>query len=143
MIGIWLVIAALLTLAAAMTGDFTLIALALAALAGAGTAAFTAMGALWQVAVVGATAAVLGPILHRFLRPLLRGPNYGVSGSGAEVGLRTTVVRSGDKLGVRIKHDFFPARTEGNTPLSEGEHVTVLRFEGITAIVEPAPASTD
>ena len=143
MTGIWLVIAALLTLAAAMTGDFTLVALALAALAGAGTAAFTGIDALWQVAVVGIAAGILGPLLNRFLRPLLRGPNYGVAGSGAEAGLRTTVVHSGEKTGVRIKHDFFPARTEDATPLAEGDRVTVLRFEGITAIVEPVAASTD
>jgi membrane protein implicated in regulation of membrane protease activity len=142
MTGIWLVIAALLVLAAAMTGDFTLAALALAALAGAGTAAFTDIGALWQVAVVGVAAGILGPLLNRFLRPLLRGPDYGVAGSGAEAGLRTTVVRSGDRIGVRIKHDFFPARREDDQPLAEGDPVTVLRFEGITAIVEPA-ASTD
>ena len=143
MTGLWLVIAALLTLAAAVTGDFTLIALTLAALTGAAAAAFTSLDPLWQAAVVGIAAAILGPLLHRFLRPLLRGPDYGVAGSGAEAGIQTTVVSSGQQLGVRIKHDFFPARTEADRPLTEGDRVTVLRFEGITAIVEPAAASTD
>ncbi len=47
-------------------------------------------------------------------------------------------------LGVRILGDMYPARPEQlQQTLNEGEPVRVLRFQGITAVVQPVTGGTD
>lgn len=48
------------------------------------------------------------------------------------------VTRRKDTLGIRVLGDFFPVRRVDGGTVREGDSVWLLRFEGITALVESA-----
>lgn len=132
----WLILALLFVLAEVFAGNFTLLAVALACALGALVAATTDVSPIAQIGIVGAAAAVLGPLLVRGIRPYLRSdPGAGTAGTGAEAGARVTVEHEGGRPGVRYQGDWFPVRDLDDGDLAEGQRAVIERFDGITALV--------
>lgn len=116
-----------------------LLVLALAAVGGM-IASLFGLDLQGQMLSAAAAAVLATPFVILMLRRLTGGRNaqdtdWRVAGQTFEV------VRQGDRLGVRILGDFFPARfTTGGAP-TEGQRVRVERFEGIVALVETVESS--
>lgn len=137
---IWLVLALVFVAAdIALAGGASgvLLVLALAAL-GAMLAAL--LGAEWQGQLLAAAVAgaVATPLVILFLRRVAWR-----SGSSARTDIRVAgrtfeVIRQRERIGIRVHGDFFPARCATGADPEPGDDVRVIRFEGITAVVESA-----
>jgi membrane protein implicated in regulation of membrane protease activity len=134
----WLSAALLLAAAELFGGQFALLALALACLAGAGMAYFTNAGLVGQLFAAAVTSVALMPLVVWHIRRVMRAGRYGVTGEGAERGAEATIIEQAGRLGVKYRGDFLPARLEHEGQLSAGDRVRIVRIEGISAIVEPA-----
>ncbi|TVS13535.1 MAG: hypothetical protein EA417_16295 [Gammaproteobacteria bacterium] len=139
---IWLVLALVFVAAdIALAGGASgvLLVLALAAL-GAMLAAL--LGAEWQGQLL--AAAVAGALATPLVLIGLRRLAWR-SGSSARTDFRVSgrtfeVIRQRERIGIRVQGDFFPARCAAGEYPEPGDNVRVIRFEGITAVVEPAPS---
>lgn len=113
-----------------------LLVLALAALGGM-LASLFGFGLQVQLLSAAAAAVLATPFVIIMLRRLTGGRS--AQDNDWRIANKTfEVVRQGERLGVKVLGDFFPARwTTGGAP-EEGDRVRVERFEGIMALVQPA-----
>lgn len=139
---IWIVAAAALAGAEALSSDLVLIMLAGGAGAGAVAAGF-GLGAPVQIAL----AAVVSVLLLMFVRPtarrhLLPGSGH-VTGSAALVGRHALVTRQVDSTGgrVRLNGSEWSARPFDETQvIPNGTTVQVMQIDGATAVVWNMPS---
>ncbi|WP_299562609.1 NfeD family protein [uncultured Mycolicibacterium sp.] len=139
---IWLVLALGLAGAEALTGDLFLLMLSGGALAAAGTSWLLP----WPIWVDGVVFLVVSVLLLVLVRPALRrrfGPGDGLpdpikelEGKSALVLDRVTVHQGQ----VRLDGEVWTARPLNDHDVYEpGEHVTVVRIDGATAVVVNTP----
>lgn len=137
---LWVLAAILLAIAELIGSQFVLFALGTSCLAGAAVAAWTPWGINAQIVASLIAAAVLTPsfvFAFRQRRKAQRGP----LDEGWESGQQAVLERYAGRVGVRIRGDFFPARTVSGALPEVGSLVTVVRIEGITACVVPVATS--
>lgn len=136
---IWLSLALVFVVAdIALAGGASgvLLVLALAAL-GAMAAALMGVDLTGQLFAAALTGALATPLVIWVLRRVAWR-----SGSEARTDLRVAgrtfeVVQQRERVGIRVQGDFLPARYASGKPAQPGDRVKVLRYEGITAVVEP------
>ncbi len=136
---IWLSLALVFVVAdIALAGGASgvLLVLALAAL-GAMSAALLGVDLTGQLLAAVVTGALATPLVIWVLRRVAWR-----SGSEARTDLRVAgrtfeVVEHRERVGIRVQGDFLPARYASGKPAQPGVRVKVLRYEGITAVVEP------
>lgn len=136
---VWLALGAGLAITELATLDFTLLMLAVGAVAG-GVTALVFPGLLWlqiAVAVVVAVAmlALLRPTLLRRIRSM---PGYRSSidklvGSSGTVMAEVTA-QAGE---VKVSGEVWTARSVDGTPIPAGEQIEVYRVDGATLLVYP------
>lgn len=134
---VWLIVGLVLMMAEVLSGDFVLIMLGIAALAGAGGAALTdnIVVEVAVFAVVSVGLLVLGrPALKR---RFLGGPGVRTN-TDALIGAHAVVLSTVDTVNGRIKlaGDVWSARSlsEGHS-IEPGTTVTVVEIAGATAVV--------
>lgn len=134
---IWLVVALGLAGAEALTGDFFLLMLSGGALAAAGTS--LAINELWVDGIVFAVVSILLLVL---VRPALR--RRFAAGTGLPEPAKALEGKSAvvlDKVGrhegqVKLDGEVWTARPlNDNDVYAPGDHVTVVRIDGATAVV--------
>lgn len=132
---IWVVVGLLLALAELLGLGFFALALGLACLAGALSAALAAPFSV-QLLATGITGAVLAPLLSRSLRHASRSNRFAsLAGEGRPQKGSVVVGRDGD-VRVRVEGDMFPVRSLSGRVLEQGATVIIHRFDGITALVD-------
>jgi membrane protein implicated in regulation of membrane protease activity len=137
---VWVLLAIALAIAELLGTHFVLFALALSCLAGAAVAAWTPWGLNAQVGATLVAAMVLTPVMvQQFRRQHARAP--GPLDEGWESGREAVLEEYAGRLGVRLRGDFFPARSVSGQLPEAGARVLVTRIEGITAWVEQPPPS--
>lgn len=133
----WLMLGALLIIAEIIGTDFILLGLGLAAgTTAAATAAF-GMALEGQIGTFAVAALLYVPASVIFYRRTFKatGARTLIS-EGVYQDMEQTIVLYGDRTGVRIQGDFYPAQSTEGDPLHAGELVRVLEMRGVTAIVE-------
>lgn len=140
---VWVLLAILLALAELLGTQLVLLALGLSCLAGAAVAAWTPWGLTAQLGATVVTAAVLTPTMVYAFRQRRQGDAPGPLDAGWEHGREAVLERYGERLGVRVRGDFFPARPAAGELPPEGARVTVLRLESLTAVVLPLEDAND
>lgn len=145
---LWLILALLLSAVELGTGGLVLLALGIAAALTAGLAAL-GLSLPWQLLGMGILSGLLVPLAVMVIRPRFspRGVAYGTTGTGVEKHRTyTTLKRDFDgATGIKINGDFYRLRVveTGATELPAGTLVTFERFDGTTAIVSTATATTN
>lgn len=131
----WIIAGLLLALAELLGLGFFALALGLACLVGAVAAFFEASLAIQWLAT-GIAAAVIAPTLTRALKKTSRSNRFaGLAGEDrAQAGL--VVIDAQGQPRVRVEGDLYPVRSLTGRVLTEGESVTIQRFDGITALIE-------
>lgn len=134
---LWLIAGAVLIIAEVVGTEFILLALGLAALTTALVTAVFGIGMTGQIGTYAIAALVLVPASVLFCRRKFKatGARTLVS-EGFYRDSEFTVVQYGERTGVRIQGDFYPAQSTEGDPLQTGELVRVLEMRGVTAIVE-------
>ncbi|RFA29159.1 hypothetical protein CAI21_10340 [Alkalilimnicola ehrlichii] len=95
-----------------------------------------------QLLVVATLTLITAPFIIRGMRRFNKGRNESaLLSEGAFHGETFEVIRAGERLGVKIQGDFFPARTVDST-LQEGQRVRLVGMSGITANVEVVDQET-
>jgi membrane protein implicated in regulation of membrane protease activity len=84
-----------------------------------------------QIVAGSAGAAIAVPIAY-FASRYLRGARRQVDEE-----MQFTVVENNERLGIRVRGDFFTVEAAGPEAIKEGDTVRIVRFQGVTAIVEP------
>lgn len=143
---VWLGLALALGAVEAATADFVFLMLAGGAVAGLIAGVFTASVAV-QIIAAGATALLLlvtlRPVLKRRMLDGLPGAQMGIE---TYAGRRAVVTAALDESDGRVQFDgeIWSARTERPViPVPPGASVTILRVDGATLIVEPAPVQDE
>ncbi|MDN3521910.1 nodulation efficiency, NfeD-like protein [Halomonas ramblicola] len=145
---LWLILALLLSAGELGTGGLVLLALGIAAALTAGLAAL-GLSLPWQLLGMGILSGLLVPLAVMVIRPRFspRGVAYGTTGTGVEKHRTyTTLKRDFDgATGIKINGDFYRLRVveTGATELPAATLVTFERFDGTTAIVSTATATTN
>lgn len=143
---VWLGLALALGAVEAATADFVFLMLAGGAVAGLVAGVFTASVAIQIVAAAAAALALLltvRPVLKRRMLDSLPGSGIGIE---TYAGRRAVVTATVDEAGGRVQFDgeVWSARTERPViPLAQGTDVQIVRVDGATLIVEPAPDVQD
>lgn len=129
---------------------FVALALGTSCVAGA-IAALMGASLTVQIGASTVTAIILTPLFVRWFKQLKPATDaVALAGESGSSGQRCILVEQQGRLGVVIKGDFFPAASDSDIsangtvfkqPLAVGMTVQVLRFSGITVIVQPL--STD
>lgn len=146
----WLVLILVFVIIEMLTLDFVFLMIAVGSLGGLISGL---LGAPWWLQLI--VAAALSIVLLFFLRPpllhrLKRGADPAKSNVEALIGMGATVVSTVSRTTGQVKlavGETWTARlaTEATRPeapeLVPGEHVVVVRIEGATAVVAPAPVS--
>lgn len=132
---LWLIAAAALAGAEALSGDFVLVMCAGGALGG-GVAALLGAPTVAQIVV----AVVVAVGLVGFVRPVIKrqlAPARHLTGPGALVGREAVALTAVDGSGGRVKLNGqeWSARSIGSTVVPPGTIVRVLRIDGATAVV--------
>lgn len=133
----WLIVGAMLIIAEIIGTEFILLALGLAAVTTAVITAFSGIGLDWQIGAFAIAALVFVPASVMFYRRRFKAT--GARTLISEGNYRDTelsIVQYGERTGVRIQGDFYPAQSTEGDPLQAGELVRVLEMRGVTAIVE-------
>lgn len=135
---IWLIIGLLLAAAELLGASFILVALGTTALVVALVTAFhPAMGLTGQLLLFAGVGLVLVPAFVHLFRRWHHSPASTMAGErGDEAAPELAVEASGERLGIRLHGDFFPAIADDGKPLAAGDQVRLRAFEGITAHVE-------
>jgi len=137
---IWVLIAIVLVVAEMLTLDLVLLMLAGGALAAALAAELGVENIIWQ----GIIWAVVSLLLLLFLRKWML-EHMKIRGKAIETNAQSSVGKTGvtvtdvNAAGGRIKFqgEVWSARSADGTELPNGTHVTVIKIDGATAIVEP------
>lgn len=134
---LWLMLGMVLIIAEVIGTEFILLALGAAALlTGAITGMFD-LGLNAQLVTIAVSAAVLLPIFIRFYRRRFKATGTrAVISEGLYRDTELLIENYGERTGIRIQGDFFPAKSTEGDPLKAGELVRVLELNGLTAIVE-------
>lgn len=136
---IWLGLGILLAIAEVMGTQFVLLAIGAAfALTAVVTAAFGLDFDLQLLSAALWTGILVPSFILFYRRHMMPVATRTLVGDGLGVGDTFAVVRHGERLGVKIQGNFFPA--EGAGELSEGDQVTITAWRGICAVVERKPA---
>lgn len=137
---LWLLLALALSIADLMIIGVSGVLLALAAGALFGmAAALLGLSPLLQMLVAAFTGLAMMPAFVWIFRRITGGQHGTGTADSRLTRERFPVVEERGKTGVRVLGDFFPAiDADGRTP-APGETVRVIRFRGITAIVEREP----
>ncbi|MDQ2755798.1 MAG: NfeD family protein [Actinomycetota bacterium] len=137
---VWLGVALALGAIEAATVDLVFIMLAGGALGGAAAAGFGAPFPL-QVVLSVVTAGLLLGVVRPVAKKHLISPTRSLMGTASYAGREATVVEETTESSgrVRIGGETWTARVVDPGVLLPGERVTVLRIDGATAIVGPAP----
>ncbi|PPK65283.1 NfeD family protein [Actinokineospora auranticolor] len=133
---IWLVVGVLLMLAEVLSGDFVLLMLGAAAVAGAGAEALIGSTVV-SAAVFAAVALGLTTLARPVLRRRITAPQTR-DNVAALVGTRAVVTTRVDEHGgrVRLRGQEWSARSLDHTQVIEpGTQVTVMEIAGATAVV--------
>lgn len=133
---LWLIAGVVLVAAEALSGDFVLVMLGVAALAAAGV---DVLGApLWLDAVVFAVVSLgLIAVVRPAIKRRMNNPRELRTNVSALVGKEAFVVSEVDARGGRIRLDgeVWSARAQGDDVFEVGERVTVIEIAGATAVV--------
>lgn len=131
----WVIAGLLLALAELLGLGFFALALGLACLVGA-VAAFLGASLAVQWLATGVAAAVIAPTLTRVLKKTSRSNRFAsLAGEGrAQAG--QVVIDAQGQPRVRVEGDLYPVRSLAGRVLTEGESVTIQRFDGITAVID-------
>ncbi|MBM7774587.1 membrane protein implicated in regulation of membrane protease activity [Actinokineospora baliensis] len=133
---IWLVVGVLLIAAEVLSGDFVLVMLGVAGLAGAGAEALFGVP-LVSVAVFAAASLALTTLARPVLRRRLGGAHVR-DNVAALVGERAVVVARVDEHGGRVKlrgQEWSARSLDATQVLEPGTPVTVMEIAGATAVV--------
>lgn len=145
----WAVIGLLLVLSELLTGAFVLLALGLAAQVTAGAWLLVGMGLSGQLLTMAVTSGILVPIAVYKIRPMFspKGVKYGTTGAGAETGeqYRVETMNFDQSINaIKVNGDLYriqPVDDEGRpsdaSSISPGDLVTLKRFDGTLALVQP------
>lgn len=143
---IWLAAVVLLFIGEALTVGLVSIWFGVGALAGLVVSFFT--GNVWiQLTVFLAVSA----LCLLAVRPVVKGyllPKSVATNADRTIGAEGVVTEAIDNLNgrgqIKVKGALWTARTEADgSVISAGEHVQVLRIEGVKAIVAPLPAAAN
>lgn len=135
---VWLGAGLLLAIAEVLGTQFVLLALGTAfSLTALVTAVFgldfdaqLLAAALW-------TALLVPAFIMFYRRRMMPGVTRTLVSDGLGIGENYTVIRRGERLGVKIHGDFFPVEPiDGN--VAEGDSATIIEWRGISAIVRRA-----
>ncbi len=135
---VWLGAGLLLAIAEVLGTQFVLLALGTAfSLTALVTAVFgldfdaqLLAAALW-------TALLVPAFIMFYRRRMMPGVTRTLVSDGLGIGENHTVIRRGERLGVKIHGDFFPVEPiDGN--VAEGDSATIIEWRGISAIVRRA-----
>lgn len=136
---IWALLAAGLAASELLFSGFVLLAFAAAC---AITAAYCVIAGdaseTSQIMLATVSAFVLTPVFVRYYKNNMTKSGAGPLDQGWESGMKVEVTQSGDRAGVVLKGDFYPAKFEDGEKPKAGKKVEVIKLEGITAIVKPA-----
>lgn len=141
---IWLAAVVLLFIGEAITVGLVSIWFGVGALAGLVTSFFTSN--VWIQLTVFLVVAALCLLA---VRPVVKGfllPKGVATNADRAIGAEGVVIEAVDNLNaqgqVKVKGAVWSARTESDgTVVPVGEHVQVLRIEGVKAVVAPVPAA--
>lgn len=141
---LWLVAGVVLVGAEALSGDFVLVMLGLAALGAAGAAALGS-GAGLSVGVFAGLSLVLVAGARPALKSRLRIEHETATNVQALLGSRAVVEQPVDARGgrVRIRGDLWSARAEHEQDaFTTGSTVLVVQIDGATAVVSDEPGGS-
>ena len=116
-----------------------LLLLALAAVGGM-AAALLGLDPNGQMLAAMSTGAIATPFVVWKLRRVTSGSSSALTDSRV-ANRNFEVIRQGERVGIRIHNEFFPARHDDGRELLPGEQVKVERFEGIHAVVSAVDTS--
>lgn len=135
---IWLGAGLLLAIAEILGTQFVLLALGTAfALTALVTKAFGLDFDMQLVAAALWTALLVPAFIVFYRRRMMPGVTRALVSDGLGVGENFTVIRRGERLGVKIHGDFFPVEPiDGN--VAEGDSATIIEWRGICAVVRRA-----
>ena len=136
---IWLIVAALLAVSESFTLDFTLLMLAVGALAGVGAALLFPGLVLVQVLIAVAVAFALLFLLRPTLLEKVRSaPGYrsSLQRMVGSTGRALTAI-SGDAGEVKVNGDVWQARSLNDIAIEAGAPVEIYEVDGTTVIVYP------
>ena len=134
---LWLILGMALIIAEVIGTEFILLALGAAALVTGGITGVFDLGLNAQLISCAVAAAVLVPLFIRFYRRRFRATGTrAVISEGLYRDTELVIENYGERTGIRIQGDFFPARSTEGDPLKAGELVRVLELRGLTAVVE-------
>lgn len=139
----WLLLAMLLIFVEFAVGTLVLLSFGVAALVVAAvTGLMPEMGIPAQLGVYSLANVIIVPLAVKVLRPRFSptATHYGTAGTGAQDGLSyMTQAREFDNATcISIDNDLYRAQLEDGQAPELDTRVTLLRFEGTVAIVQPA-----
>lgn len=138
---VWLIVGVLLIAAEALSGEFVLVMLGVAALAAAGSAALSAP--IWvDVLVFAVTSLGLITLARPLLKRRLQPAELTLNNAEALLGGQAVVVETVDarRGQVKLKGEIWSARAFDETEVLEpGRAVTVMEISGATAVVLGEP----
>lgn len=139
---VWLILGFIAAGIEAFTVDLTFVLLAVGAISAAGVAALG--GPIWAQALVGVGVSAAGiafvrPIALRHLRRMPRDARTGVDAiPGSTARALTEVTIDGGQI--HLRGETWTARLDPDVthePVGPGQHLTVTRIDGATALVHP------
>jgi len=136
---VWLIAAALLAVTESLTLDFTLLMLAVGALAGAGVALLFPGLVLVQVLVaVGVAFAMLFLLRPMLMDKVRAAPGYrsSLQRMVGSTGRALTAI-SGNGGEVKVNGEVWQARSYGDVEIDAGASVEIFEIDGTTVVVYP------
>ena len=144
----WAVIGLLLALSELLTGAFVLLALGIAALLTALAVVVVDLSLTGQLIVMGVASGILVPLAIYKIRPMFspKGVKYGTTGAGAETGKQYRVESMNfdpSINAIKVNGDLYRIQPVDETgkpsdaSISPGDLVTLMRFDGTLALVQP------
>lgn len=135
---IWLLLAIVFAALELMGAQFIMLALAASALVVMLVTLVASPDLTGQLVTFILAALVLTPTFILWYRRHFLGQQSqtGVAGESGYGQRRALVESRGERVGIELEGNWFPVQYEGGKRPAPGEQVRVVRFEGITAIVE-------
>jgi membrane protein implicated in regulation of membrane protease activity len=143
---IWVVVAVVLLIAEATTSAFIAIYFGLAAIAAAAVA-LTGLGVVVQLIAFAALSVGSLTITRPALKRAIGSTQLhrtGVDAMPGRIGVVTRAIGELESGLVKIGGETWTARSfYDEEPIAEGARVEVIKIEGVTALVVPAPSARD